>query len=469
MAKALPLPDGTTVAIREGETPAQTWERAQRMYPEAFGNVPEKAAGPGPRTGLLADIMGSGANLLNIGRTGIAALTGDSTQAAQAGVTRQEELKKKYKSGFDPEKITAPFEQGQYGTAAGEALKQVPTAVATVAPSLAQYAASAAAGRLGGGALGSFFGPVGTVAGAQIGQYALPAVIGFIQALGSQAQDKVQTQIEAGEKPDVNALELAPYAAGSAAVDLIGARIGMPSLFKKMGGVKVAEETADAASAAARSALIADARKVAGRGTFDTILRGTGGFALGELPTEVLQDVIDRAAVGKALTDDEAIKSYRSTALMTLLAAPLGGGLGVSARSGARDTTAAEDRKEKLIANAEEQRVAAEAAAKEEAFNEQGRIPLRQALDELGLLIWHSKRIWANGLTFDMNILEHAYKSYGLALPWKYYVVRDARTVYGLCPGLNKYPASHHALEDCRRQIDLLHDSLQMLKIKELV
>lgn len=108
-------------------------------------------------------------------------------------------------------------------------------------------------------------------------------------------------------------------------------------------------------------------------------------------------------------------------------------------------------------------------AAREEAFAEDGRIPLRQALEELGRLIWHSKRIWANGPTFDMNILEHAYKSYGLALPWKYYVVRDARTVYGLCPGLEKYPASHHALEDCRRQIDLLHDSLEMLKIKELV
>jgi hypothetical protein len=41
MAKVLPLPDGSTVAIREGETPEQTWERAQRMYPEAFGGAAE--------------------------------------------------------------------------------------------------------------------------------------------------------------------------------------------------------------------------------------------------------------------------------------------------------------------------------------------------------------------------------------------------------------------------------------------
>lgn len=107
--------------------------------------------------------------------------------------------------------------------------------------------------------------------------------------------------------------------------------------------------------------------------------------------------------------------------------------------------------------------------AREEAFAEEDRIPLDQALDELGRLIWHSKRIWAQGPTYDMNILEHAYKSYNKPIPWKYYAVRDSRTVFGLVPNLNKYPASHHALEDCRRQIDLLHDALEYLKIKELV
>ena len=109
------------------------------------------------------------------------------------------------------------------------------------------------------------------------------------------------------------------------------------------------------------------------------------------------------------------------------------------------------------------------AVVRDEAFNEQDRIPLDQALDGLGRLIWHSNRIWAQGPTYDMNILEHAYKSYNIALPWQFYVVRDARTVYSLCPSLEKYPASHHALEDCRRQILLLWDTLEYLNIKELV
>jgi exodeoxyribonuclease VIII len=108
------------------------------------------------------------------------------------------------------------------------------------------------------------------------------------------------------------------------------------------------------------------------------------------------------------------------------------------------------------------------AAARDEAFSEDNRVPLDQALEGLGKMAWHAKRIWANGPTYDMNILEHAYKSYGKPIPWQFYNVRDARTVYGLWPELPKPPTSHHALEDCKRQIDMLQDTLRHLSIKEL-
>ena len=108
------------------------------------------------------------------------------------------------------------------------------------------------------------------------------------------------------------------------------------------------------------------------------------------------------------------------------------------------------------------------AHAREEAFGEQDRIPLDQALDQLAKLIWHSQLIWSQGPTYDMNILEHAYKSYGKSLPWKYYQVRDSRTVFSLWPDQPIPPTSHHALEDCRRQIDMLQATLQHLNIKEL-
>jgi len=109
------------------------------------------------------------------------------------------------------------------------------------------------------------------------------------------------------------------------------------------------------------------------------------------------------------------------------------------------------------------------AVVRDDAFAEDNRIPLDEALRGLHRLAWHSNRIWAQGPTYDMNILEHAYKSYNMALPWKYFSVRDSRTVFGLVPDLQKYPASHHALEDCKRQIMLLWDSLEYLKVKSLL
>ncbi len=107
-------------------------------------------------------------------------------------------------------------------------------------------------------------------------------------------------------------------------------------------------------------------------------------------------------------------------------------------------------------------------AAREEAFKEDGRLPLDEALDGLGKLIWTSGLLWAQGPTFDCTILEHAYKSYNKSIPWQYYKVRDSRTVFSLWPDLPKPPTSHHALEDCRRQIDLLQATLRHLKVTSL-
>lgn len=108
------------------------------------------------------------------------------------------------------------------------------------------------------------------------------------------------------------------------------------------------------------------------------------------------------------------------------------------------------------------------AVARNEAFAEHDRVPLDQALDSVGKLIWHSNFIWCQGPTFDCTILEHAYKSYGKPIPWQYYKVRDSRTVFGLWPGLHKPTTTHHALEDCRRQIGMLQSTLKHFDIRTL-
>lgn len=106
--------------------------------------------------------------------------------------------------------------------------------------------------------------------------------------------------------------------------------------------------------------------------------------------------------------------------------------------------------------------------AREEAFGEKDRVPLETALIGLSKIIRTCGRIWAQGPTYDMTILEHAYASRGLPLPWQYYNVRDSRTVFRLWPDLPQPPTSHHALEDCRRQILMLQETLRHFNIKEI-
>lgn len=107
--------------------------------------------------------------------------------------------------------------------------------------------------------------------------------------------------------------------------------------------------------------------------------------------------------------------------------------------------------------------------AQREVFEEQFRRDLGDCLEELGKMIWQSDKIWANGPTFDMNILEHAYKEHGIPLPWKFYKVRDARTVYSLWPDCPvPKSASHHALDDCKRQIEMLQNCIKHLGINKL-
>lgn len=103
-----------------------------------------------------------------------------------------------------------------------------------------------------------------------------------------------------------------------------------------------------------------------------------------------------------------------------------------------------------------------------EAFSDNDRIALDQALDELGKLIWKSNFLWCQGPTFDCTILEHAYKSFGKSIPWQYFKVRDSRTLCSVWPNRPKPPTTHHALEDCRRQIDLVQATLKHLNVKEL-
>lgn len=69
---------------------------------------------------------------------------------------------------------------------------------------------------------------------------------------------------------------------------------------------------------------------------------------------------------------------------------------------------------------------------------------------------------WSQGPTFDSIILEDMLSNEGLVTPWKFYQVRDLRTVQEFVGhddksrAMKKANSNHNALDDCHSQIKLL-------------
>ena len=108
-------------------------------------------------------------------------------------------------------------------------------------------------------------------------------------------------------------------------------------------------------------------------------------------------------------------------------------------------------------------------AAQEEALGDgDDRVDIAVALDELAKIAWKHKRIWANGVLFDISILENAMLQYGINVPWKYWQIMDARTFYIMTgAGSAGSSNSHNALEDCVNQIEMLQRVFKKIGLKK--
>jgi len=102
---------------------------------------------------------------------------------------------------------------------------------------------------------------------------------------------------------------------------------------------------------------------------------------------------------------------------------------------------------------------------REEAF-EGERITLKQALDEFSKWFQGCDKIWSQGASFDVPILTEAYERCNKEIPWKFWNIRDTRTIYDLA---NLHPwnlpkdKEHHALYDCWRQVWGVKESIKRL------
>jgi len=115
MAQYLPLPDGSSVTIREGESPQEAYARAQRMYPEAFkskepekkettvgGQAKEFFKGLAPGAIGMVESAAVGASALlpeeteKAARSGIASLAGAAKKPFEAAPGYEETVGRKF-------------------------------------------------------------------------------------------------------------------------------------------------------------------------------------------------------------------------------------------------------------------------------------------------------------------------------------------------------------------------------------
>jgi len=87
-----------------------------------------------------------------------------------------------------------------------------------------------------------------------------------------------------------------------------------------------------------------------------------------------------------------------------------------------------------------------------------GKVSLEDALDELGFFLPPDCKVWGNGATFDISMLEDAYNQLDMEIPWKFWNIRDCRTINDLYEsmrgGFNKASGGvlHNALDDAYYQ-----------------
>jgi len=106
------------------------------------------------------------------------------------------------------------------------------------------------------------------------------------------------------------------------------------------------------------------------------------------------------------------------------------------------------------------------AEAQLEALGDEGRIPFKEAMEQLYKFCWNRRAVWSNGAAFDCVVMETAWTQLGMRIPWPFYTVRDTRTLYeitGVKLNDKSYKTTHKAVEDAERQALVLQDGYRKL------
>ena len=251
---------------------------------------------------------------------------GLGAEGSREKILKSQEKQGKQYQGPSWEDVTQAYEKEGLLSAAG---KGIDFAKGALGQSLPYMAAPAV-----GGAIGTAIMPgLGTAVGAGIGS--------LTQFFGTNINRQVQEQEEAikrGERPqELSRVHALASAAPQAAMDVFA----LGKIFKGTGMGRLFGMEGEAAAQKVADQILkqgGDPSKLAAIG------RGAGRGVLAEVPTEVAQQVLERAQAGLSLTDEDAVREYKE-AMAGAIA--VGGPLGTF--GGAAERKAGISKAEKLM------------------------------------------------------------------------------------------------------------------------
>jgi len=253
--------------------------------------------------GIIESGIAGAKKLLSSQRTALESPFG-TEEAAQAGLARARALEEKTPSALSLEKVKEKYAKEGFFPAAGEVLRQAPSFIAEQSPQLAEAFAGGRLGAMAGAPLGPGGSLVGGIAGA-----ISPL---FLQAYGAGAERRAAEGLQ--QDPGKTALS----ASGQAGLEYA-------SMVIPFGGKLMSRILGVAEKEGAQALVSPAARKLAEERLAVSLAKGTPKALLGEIPTEVGQQMLERWQANMPLMSDDALKEYSEAAYgATLFGGPLG-------------------------------------------------------------------------------------------------------------------------------------------------
>jgi hypothetical protein len=311
------LPNGVII---QGVPDGITKEKLRRIAIKNGIAKPEDFAD----TGIVSSLVGGTKRFLSSAQTALESVTGSPEEAAIAGLKRGEEISAENAPGADFGKVSKTYEEEGLLPAVGEALSQVPTAAAEMAPFIGTT--------LAGAAVGQAAIPI-PVAGALIGA----AVPSLITRYGGNIEAQAAAQ-QAEKKPvEISRGTALAAAAPQAAIDTLA------NAFPILGRTAVAKFLGPAAEKALARGAVADAERIAKESLIKRVGKGMGENLAIQGVAQPTQVMITRLQAGQDLLSDEALSEYGHALYMAGLLSPIGAYGGIKERGQAKVQLAQRD------------------------------------------------------------------------------------------------------------------------------